>query len=638
VLIVEDDPCVGPELAAELEIRGYAVEWVRDAHAGSPPIAGKLPCDVVVLDYFLPRGDGLSLTRAWKTHSHPPAVVLVSGADVTAEIQRRLPPECRPDRTFAKPLGLSTFVAEIARLAPIDRRDTEEKSQRARGRRTPIESRPPTLADILWRLYRAQRTGVLELPGPEGLSIVHVLNGAPVFVESGTLNDTLGRVMLREGILRGNEYERVLRRMTDDLVAGEDVRFGEVAVEMGYATAEQVVDALRAQVREKLVNLFHLDPVQATFREGRERIVGGSIFRVDPGEVILEGIRRHGSPQRLEPLVERYQDEYAAPSPAFDESRGRLRFTAREQRFLAQIRGDRTIRALVGGGTLDRVHALQVIYALLTVDALELTKDPVVAAVEARPPSGRARTSPATKVDPAREDVLSRHLRLSGRTHYEVLGVDPRAPQGEIERAYQTLSARYSPDRLVTMGLGDVHEQATEMWARITIAYETLRDPIRRDAYDQTLPSKGPPTSRTSRQAALQAESAFQAGLRELAADRTAQAVAELQRAARLVPGEPEYACYEIWASCLRAIGGGAEPRETARRARSRIEAAMVDRRPRARTHYVLALVCQMIGDLDAARAHVHACLAFDPTFAEARRLSEALAPATPPGGDVLLG
>jgi CheY-like chemotaxis protein len=640
VLIVEDDPCVGPELAAELQGRGYSVEWVRDAHAGSPSVSGRLRPDVVVLDYFLPRGDGLSLTRAWKTSSEPPAVVLVSGADVSTEIARRLPAGCRPDGTFAKPLSMTAFLAEIDRLAPIDDSPERDAAERQRGRRTPIESRPPTLPDILWQLWRSGRTGLLEVPGPEWTSSVHVLNGAPVFIESGTLDETLGRMMVQVGVLRGHEYERVLRKMTEGLISGDDVRFGEVAVSMGYATAEQVVDALRAQVREKLVNLFHRDVDGVTFCEGRERLLVGSAFRVETADVILEGIRRHYAPVRMEPLIHRYESRYAALSPGFDEARPALRLTPREQRFLLQIRGDRTVRALVEAGGLERVHAMQMICVLLVLDALELTQAAQPPRGDLAPSTERLRGQAAGRGDPAREDVLSRALRLGGRTHYDVLGVDPRASQPEIERAYASLSARYSPDRLVTMGLGDVHEQATEVWARITIAYETLRDSIRRDAYDQTMPAvnaSGAPATRQRRSALLQAEAAFHAGTKELTAGRLGHAVVEFGRAHSLAPEEPEYTCYEIWAQCLQAIETGADVREAARHARGRMESAMVGRRPRSRALYVLALACQLFGDLDSARVYVQSALSFEPGFAEARRLADALAPPAR-ASDVILG
>lgn len=632
--MVEDDPGLGPELAAELEGRGYAVEWVRDAQAGAPPDSGA-SFDAVVLDYFLPRGDGLSLTRAWKSTARPPVVVLVSGADVSGEIARRLAAEHRPDAVFPKPLALAQFLAEVARLVPLP--GSARDPDRPRGRTTPLDSRPATLPDVLWRLWRGTRTGVLELPGPESASNVHILNGAPVLVEAGTIDETLGRIMLRAGILRQTEYERVLRKMVEDLQAGEEVRFGEVAVQLGYATAEQVVDTLKTQVREKLVNLFHRDGGPITFREGRDRVLVGSTFRVEPGEIILDGIRRHFGQARLEPLLNRYVGLYAAIAPSFDELRPWLRFTTREQRFLAEIRGERMVRALIEGGHLPRLHAMQVLYTLLVVDGLELSSDPIPPRGELRPSETRIRPPSSSTGDPAREEVLARHLRLSGRSHYDVLGVHPRASQGEIEKAYAALAARFSPDKLLTMGLGDLHEQATEAWARITIAFETLRDPLRRDAYDQTLgPPERRPASRTVRGALFLAEAAFQVGLRELAADRSDAALLELGKAREGCPDEPEYACWEIWAQALFAIAGGADARVTGRDARLRMEAAMLGRRPRPRALYVLALACQLCGDLEEARVHASAALAFDPAFAEARRLAEALAPA--PAADVLLG
>jgi len=202
------------------------------------------------------------------------------------------------------------------------------------------------------------------------------------------------------------------------------------------------------------------------------------------------------------------------------------------------------------------------------------------------------------------------------------------------------LAARYSPDRLVTLGLGDVHEQATEMWARIAIAYETLRDPLRREVYDQTLPAGGVTANAgwASRQAPFAAELAFQAGLRELAADRAADAAREFGRARTHVPDEPEYVCHELWADCLHAVQWGTEPRTAAREARARMERAISGRRRRPRALHVLALACQLAGDLEAATEHAAAALAFEPAFAEARRLHDSLATTARPSDDLVLG
>ena len=71
------------------------------------------------------------------------------------------------------------------------------------------------------------------------------------------------------------------------------------------------------------------------------------------------------------------------------------------------------------------------------------------------------------------------------RTHYEILGLTPAATSDEIERAFAGAISIFQPH-----GFGSVAEAA--------VAFRTLRDPVRRRAYDASLAIKPEPTPRRS--------------------------------------------------------------------------------------------------------------------------------------------
>ena len=66
--------------------------------------------------------------------------------------------------------------------------------------------------------------------------------------------------------------------------------------------------------------------------------------------------------------------------------------------------------------------------------------------------------------------------------HYEVLGLTPAATVDEIAQAFAKQLDPLSP-------------RAFGGLAEVTVAYETLRDQIKRDAYDVSLGLKPKPTS-----------------------------------------------------------------------------------------------------------------------------------------------
>lgn len=71
--------------------------------------------------------------------------------------------------------------------------------------------------------------------------------------------------------------------------------------------------------------------------------------------------------------------------------------------------------------------------------------------------------------------------------YYQLLQVDPTAEQEAIEAAYQRLAHKYDPQ---TSMLAD----AAERMKKIDVAYETLRDPVKRAEYDQLRAAAKPRT------------------------------------------------------------------------------------------------------------------------------------------------
>jgi curved DNA-binding protein CbpA len=110
-------------------------------------------------------------------------------------------------------------------------------------------------------------------------------------------------------------------------------------------------------------------------------------------------------------------------------------------------------------------------------------------------PGGRAlsaeeRASLVEEVDldvDLRRRILDAFHELDQRDHYSLLGVSAIADRKLIKRAYYDLAATFHPDRYFRKRLGSFKIRMEAVFARLTIAHDTLASKENRDAYDAYL-------------------------------------------------------------------------------------------------------------------------------------------------------
>lgn len=113
VLVVEDDPDVGEDLASALQDAGFVVELVV---AGDEAWFRGDTEDyaAVVLDLGLPRLDGLSVLRRWRQADRRfPVLVLTARGDWTEKVEGI---EAGADDYMAKPFAMGELVARLRGL------------------------------------------------------------------------------------------------------------------------------------------------------------------------------------------------------------------------------------------------------------------------------------------------------------------------------------------------------------------------------------------------------------------------------------------------------------------------------------------------------------------------------------------
>lgn len=111
VLLVEDDPLLGPAAKLGLEQDGFsAVDWVTEG-AAADRVLDAYRYDAIVLDLGLPDVDGEQLLRGWRTRAEDTPVIVLTARGFVLDRVRLL--NLGADDYLVKPFDISELCARI---------------------------------------------------------------------------------------------------------------------------------------------------------------------------------------------------------------------------------------------------------------------------------------------------------------------------------------------------------------------------------------------------------------------------------------------------------------------------------------------------------------------------------------------
>ena len=427
----------------------------------------------------------------------------------------------------------------------------------------------PDLVRTLLELQREKKWGVVDVDGGGTHTCIYVADGKPVFAEEGTLSDTLGRLLVREGALTQEQYAMILARMTEAVFQAEPMRFGEVAVALGFLTPQQVQESLAAQVQQKVIRCIALPNASFTFRAGRDWAVGRFPSSVEPlvlhAAVGLE-------PKRLAEILRADAGARARLLEDAEKTGAAFGLGGAELRFVESIDGRRTVRELLATPDVD---AESILAALAMCDYVAIV-------------------DPSAVIVPAPSDGPS----ATRGSHADIA----------VERRKRLVRFTAQRSAAKTADSATARAQAEAALKRV---WESRRGT-----------TQEPEKPKSPQEARLLAEAAFQLGVSYLRSSSLARAVQELSRAVELTPGAPEYALYARWAEYAHEHGKLSAEDDAARIVALDVAAnrALEQVADLAFAHYVLGQVYMHDGDDDRALRSFKRAVRLDPEMIDAER------------------
>jgi DNA-binding response OmpR family regulator len=124
ILVVEDERQLAELIGRQLTAAGHTVAWAEDGVTALEMLE-RSPADLVILDWMLPRLDGLEVCRRIRAHSITPILMLTARAE---ESDRILGLEVGADDYLTKPFSLPELLARaraLLRRVELMRRQAE---------------------------------------------------------------------------------------------------------------------------------------------------------------------------------------------------------------------------------------------------------------------------------------------------------------------------------------------------------------------------------------------------------------------------------------------------------------------------------------------------------------------------------
>jgi tetratricopeptide (TPR) repeat protein len=401
-------------------------------------------------------------------------------------------------------------------------------------------------AVLLYALARAGRTVGLEITRQPLVKEIVIEGGIPVACSSNLVHETLSRFMQSTGLLDDAKANELFAES-----CAKGVRFGDVLIEKGVISAEELLKVLQQNLARKLLDVF-------SWQHGSYRMTGtpldvDSTLKVNVPQLIVLGVSRFATQEQVDGSMAPFIGQPLAlhPFPFFSLNEIRM---SPLQRSLIDAVEQRPMRidelATATGVPFEEltrtVYALTLIGAMLPAQRLSeekpsaLTAPPKgTVASEARP----AQTEVAVSEE-RRDELMQMVLNFRRKDAFELLGLDPNDFEQGFHDRFLEFAERFAPWSYGT----ELTADARRVFLAGARAYGDLVDPDRRQilldrrqARRQPKPAAHDPDAFRIETDLLDPEVQFRKGLRLKAAGNHQEAIAQLAYASDMDPHNGSY-------------------------------------------------------------------------------------------------
>lgn len=431
-------------------------------------------------------------------------------------------------------------------------------------------------------------------------------NGIPVYGISNVLNEVLGRLMVRKGVITQEVYEKSLETMLH-----EKKKQGEVLLAAGHITPHQLNDALSIQTKERLFSTFSW--VTGTYHYYAIEKLPKDLFLypMHPGYAILNALKNGYYPaDRMKTEIEEKKNDVVAVAHKAIYLLDDFNPSPLERRILTLIDGRKKLTDILTE-TETRLNAPKeniypFICALLATEILTLKQ-------EKKEQEQEAFAEESANNKALIEELTGKYLRMKSLDYFEILGIGHDADNGSIKKAYFKMAKEYHPDRYHN-NIHEVRAAASDIFTLVNTAYTTLSDEKSRNAYKASLDGGSKRDVTQDAANIMNAEIQFQKGKTSLSRKDYRSAREAFEWTVKLNPDEGEYKSFLGWTLFNLSPKDAAE----VKKAKELIEEGIAANPKQDMAYYFLGVIHRVEGRWDEAESCFNKAIHKNPNIPEA--------------------
>lgn len=222
-----------------------------------------------------------------------------------------------------------------------------------------------TLPEILHSICVSRETGLLVLQQFSITKKIYFEEGLITFAYSNQRRDSLGDVLLRNGVVTLEQYLDTAKQIAPGL------RHGQILVQQGIITPRELSSALNAQVRDIIFSLFSWTEGMFEFIL-KEKALESIRLNTASSNLILAGVMTLADWTILEMMIGGI-DSVLDSSPDFESKLSELKLSDQE-RDIARYAPGRPVREVLRYSLMNDFHTCRLLSGFVTIDLLRLRK------------------------------------------------------------------------------------------------------------------------------------------------------------------------------------------------------------------------------------------------------------------------